>query len=137
MKAEAAAQTIMEECLALRVRRLSRIVTRLFDGALRPFGLTVCQLTLLVVLEQSGPSAPLAVAKRLDLDKSTLSRNLGRLIDNGWVRETPDGPGKRLEVTSAGRELLGKAYGSWAKAQGESETRLGRGLVDALQRLEA
>lgn len=129
------ARTIMEECLALRVRRLSRIVTRLFDGALRPFGITVSQLSLLVVLERSGPSTPLAVARKLDLDKSTLSRNLRRLIENGWVREGSDGPRKRLELTSLGRGLLGRAYGSWQKVQGQAEKRLGHGLVGALQQL--
>ena len=123
---------MMEECLALRVRRLSRVVTRLFDAAVRPHGLTPSQLTLLVVLEQRGPSAPSAVARTLDLEKSTLSRNLRRAIGAGWVRERPHGALKRLELTAAGREMLGKAYRSWRRAQTRASNFLGTKLVEAL-----
>ena len=127
---------MMEACLALRVRRLSRVVTRLFDAAVRPLGLTPSQLTLLVVLERRGPSAPSAVARALDLEKSTLSRNLRRVISAGWVRERPYGGLKRLELTAAGRELLGKAYRSWHQAQTRARDLLGTKVVEALLQLD-
>ena len=136
MRPEATARDMMEQCLALRVRRLSRVVTRLFDAAFRPLGLTPSQLTLLVVLERRGPSAPSAVARALDLEKSTLSRNLRRVISAGWVRDRPYGTVKRLELTPAGRELLGKGYRPWHRAQARARDLLGLRLVEALLHLD-
>ena len=127
---------MMEECLALRVRRLSRVVTRLFDAAVRPLGLTPSQLTLLVVLERCGPSAPSAVARALDLEKSTLSRNLRPAIAAGWVRERLHGASQRLELSPEGRQLLGKAYRSWRRAQTRARDLLGPEVVEALQHLD-
>ena len=136
MRPEHAARAMTEECLALRVRRLSRVVTRLFDGAVRPLGLTPSQLTLLAVLERSGPSAPSAVARVLDLEKSTLSRTLGRMRGAGWVRERPHGASKRLELTPAGRVLLGKAYDPWHRAQAQARDLLGARVIRALLNLD-
>lgn len=121
-----------EACLALRVRRLSRVVTRVFGEAVRPLGLTPSQLTLLAVLERRGPSAPSVVARALDLEKSTLSRNLRRMLRAGWVRERPHGAFKRLELTPAGRALLGRAYDPWQRAQAQARDLLGAGVIKAL-----
>ena len=38
------------DCLATRVRQLSRIVTRVYDDAMRPLGITASQYTLLAQL---------------------------------------------------------------------------------------
>ena len=121
-----------EGCLALRVRRFSRVVTRLFDRAVRPLGLTPSQLTLLAVLERYGPSTPSAVARALELEKSTLSRNLRRMLGAGWVRERPHRALKLLELTPAGRAMLGKSYGSWHRAQAMARELLGARVVKAL-----
>ena len=136
MRPEQVARAMMKECLALRVRRLSRVVTRLYDGAVRPLGLTPSQLTLLVVLERKGPSPPSAVARALDLEKSTLSRNLRRVISAGWVRERSHGALKRLELTPVGRALLAKAYDSWQRAQARARDLLGARVVEALLHLD-
>lgn len=125
-----------EECLATRVRRLSRVVTRLFDAALRPLGLTPAQLTLLVVLERRGPAVASVVARTLDVDKSTLSRNLRRMVAAGWVSERSDGPLKSLELTRAGRDLLSAAHPPWRRAQERARNLLGARVADALMHLD-
>jgi DNA-binding MarR family transcriptional regulator len=98
-------------------------------------GLTPSQLTLLVVLERSGPTSPASVAQVLDLEKSTLSRNLGRALEAGWIRDRAQGGLKRLELTPSGRRLLGRAYVAWRRAQEEAGARLGPRAVDALLHL--
>ena len=136
MRAEDVARTMAEQCLAIRSRRLSRVVTRLFDAALRPLGLTPAQLTVLVVVERGGPAAPSVVARALDVDKSTLSRNLRRMVAAGWVRERSDGALKRVELTRAGRELLAAAHPLWRRAQQRAHDLLGARIVDALMHLD-
>jgi hypothetical protein len=45
-----AAREVRETCLAFRVRRLNRRVTRIYDAALRPRGLTIAQFNMLIAL---------------------------------------------------------------------------------------
>jgi DNA-binding MarR family transcriptional regulator len=131
---------IAGRCLAARLRLLNRVVTNLYDEALRPHGLRVSQMNILVVIAVGGPLRAVDVARRLRLDTSTLSRDLERLIDRGWVRSSPGkGRAQQLQVTKAGRELLARTVGDWREAQRRAEKLLSpaaaaaiTGAVDAL-----
>ena len=52
------AALIGDQCLAVRVRMLNRTITTIYDDALRPLGLTVGQLNILVVIARRGPVSP-------------------------------------------------------------------------------
>ena len=78
-----AADIIAADCLSVRVRLLSRTITAIYDDALRPLGLTAGQLNVLVVIAKRGPISPGEIARRLNMEKSTVSRNLARMRDNG------------------------------------------------------
>lgn len=128
-------------CLASRLRLLNRVVTNLYDDALRPHGIRVSQMNILVVIALAGPLRAVDVARRLHLDTSTLSRDLERLIKHGWVRSSPGkGRALRLEITAAGRQLLGKVREDWRAAQRQARKLLSpeaaeaiAGAVDALR----
>ena len=77
--------TIASECLAVRIRLLNRSVTNIFDHALRPLGVKVSQLNVLTVVAKRGPISPRDVAKQLNMEKSTLSRNVDRMRAHGWL----------------------------------------------------
>jgi len=125
MHSEDAARRIAGECLAMRSRRLSRAVTRIFDGALRPLGISAAQLSLLVMIQKCGPVSPAVVGQKLDIEKSTLSRNLQRLEHAGLIQERVEGSGKRATLTAAGRRMLADAYPLWREAQREARGLLG------------
>ena len=76
---EITAEIITRDCLAARVRLLNRRVLRMYDEALRPLGIKVTQLNVLVVLSRLGPQSPTEVTHVLDMGKSTLSHNVERL----------------------------------------------------------
>jgi len=116
----------------MRVRRLSRVVTRIFDGALRPLGITPAQLSLLVIIELQGPVAPSVVGRFLDIEKSTLSRNLRLMNEAGWIHEKAEGQEKRLELTVSGRKILAEAYPLWRAAQKKASNTLGTKATVAL-----
>ncbi len=120
----------------MRVRRLSRVVTRKFDEALRPLGITPAQLSLLVIIELRGPVAPSAVARHLDIEKSTLSRNLRLMNAAGWIQDRSEGSEKRLELTAAGRKLLADAYPLWRQAQKKVRELLGTRTAQTLGSLD-
>ncbi len=123
-----AAETIAAECLAVRVRMLNRIVSGIYDDALRPLGIKVSQLNILVAVTKLGPVSPTRISLALEIEKSTLSRNVRRMRDRGWI----GGSSSELRVTKRGRRLLEEALPLWRKAQKSVRRRLGSEIGEAL-----
>ena len=109
---------ISESCLARKLRAVNRVVSALVDDALRPHGLRNTQLTLLVAIERMGGRAtPTELGRELHLEKSTLSRNLARLEQAGWIDSQPDGRSVRLALAPAGAEIVKEAFPAWRRVQ--------------------
>src|SRR5216110_2274080 len=83
--------TITKTCIAVRLRLVNRVVTNLYDDALRPLGLKVSQLNILIVTAKLGLARPAQVCEFLQLDTSTLSRNVKPLQAHGWLDVVPEG----------------------------------------------
>ena len=106
------------QCIARRVRRLSRLITRIYDDALRPHGLTTAQFGMLSSIIRGGPISPAELGRRFELEKSTVSRNLVRMVEHGWVTQTPgDTRGVELRATATGRRLFEQVHPAWQAAQ--------------------
>jgi DNA-binding MarR family transcriptional regulator len=118
---------IVEECIAVRLRLLTRAVTRLYNRALRPHGLTISQMNILVAASRLGEARPQDICGILQLEKSTLSRDVERMRLQGWLkrRSGEDGRTSRIQVTPAGAALLEKAFPAWRLAQDEARSLLG------------
>ena len=103
----AIAEATSETCLATRVRQLSRIVTRVYDDALRPLGITGSQYTLLAQLASRDGITAVEIGHDLDIEKSTLSRNLKRLLALGHIiMDPPAGRrGRGLHLTPKGQAV--------------------------------
>src|SRR3954452_22135846 len=99
-----AAELIAGECLAVRVRTLNRAVTSLYDEALRPHGLRVGQLNLLVAVARAGTARPGDLCRILRMDKSTLSRDVDVLRRNGGleVDDSADARARPLRLSPHG-----------------------------------
>ncbi len=140
-KTKPSIDTIAAECLAVRMRMLNRVVTNIYDDALRPLGLKVSQMNILVATAKMGMARPAEVCHRLHLDASTLSRNVERMKARGWLEVVPDEDGRAqpFRLTAQGRKLLQKAAPAWQKAQRKARAILGdeiaEGLKDAIGRL--
>lgn len=125
------------DCLATRVRQLSRIVTRVYDDAMRPLGITASQYTLLAQLASRDGITAVEIGGDLDIEKSTLSRNLKRLLALGHiVMDPPAGRrGRGLHLTPKGQAVLKDAYPIWQAAQTRAVSVMGeecRGTLDGL-----
>jgi DNA-binding MarR family transcriptional regulator len=125
---------VARDCIATRLRMANRVITRVYDGALRPLGLTVTQMSMLVVAEHRGLIRQSEVGAELQLDDSTLSRNLELMRTKGWIEEAPasDARVHSYRLIEAGRTLLRKAIPVWKRAQRESKRMLGDAGVKAL-----
>jgi DNA-binding MarR family transcriptional regulator len=126
---------VERECIVFRVRMLSRIITGIYDDALSGIGMKVSQFSVLVAVSNREKARPAELAKILQMDESTLSRNVERMCARGWLRLEPDGDGRShlIAATDKGIALIRKAYPSWQKAQTEVARRLGEENVAALR----
>src|SRR5438552_8305341 len=114
-KTSQAIDAIARDCVAVRLRLLNRVITNLYDDALRPLGLKVSQMNILVVAARLGVAHPSRVCRILQMDLSTLSRNLERLRARGWIENVPDRDARvhPFRVTDPGRALIQQAYPAW------------------------
>jgi DNA-binding MarR family transcriptional regulator len=119
--------TIARTCIAVRLRLLNRVVTNLYDDALRPLGLKVSQLNILTVTAQLGLARPAQVCDILQLDASTLSRNVKPLQAHGWLEVVPDEDARAqpFRLTPQGKRLIEKAIPAWEEAQRQATELLG------------
>ena len=119
--------TIAKSCIAVRLRLLNRVVTNFYDDALRPLGLKVSQLNILIVTAKLGLARPAQVCDILRLDASTLSRNIKPLQAHGWLEVVPgeDARTQPFRLTAQGRRLLERAVPAWEQAQRQAEELLG------------
>ena len=125
------------ECTAVRLRLLNRVVTHLYDEALRPLGLKVSQLNILVVTANLELARPADVCRILHLEASTLSRNLERMRASGWV-ETVAGEDARSQpfrLTPAGKRILEQAASAWEQGQRSANDLLGRSFLASLDQI--
>lgn len=125
---------IAEECIAVRLRKLNRIITNIYDDAMRPLDLKVSQMNILVAAAKMGTARPAKICEHLSLDVSTLSRNVERMKARGWLEVVPDEDGRSqpFRLTAQGRRLLDKAVPAWSMAQQKVRTLLGDSIVDQL-----
>jgi DNA-binding MarR family transcriptional regulator len=134
---EDVSREISGSCLGFRMRLLSRVVARIFDQELRQVGLRNTQLTLLVALNRLGPVQPSKLVSWLELEKSTLSRNLHILLDRKLAVELPgkDGRSTALELTAAGQQALVDALPAWQRAQQQTAELLGQESGEAVRKM--
>ena len=118
---------IVESCACHKVRMAARAVTRAYDDALRPVGLRATQLAVLVAIAVEGAMSITALAKFMIMDRSTLTRNLRPLEQEGLVAVGLEGwrRSRTLEVTEKGRLRLAEALPLWKQAQETLRRKLG------------
>ena len=129
--------TIAKTCIAVRLRLLNRVVTNLYNDALRPLGLKVSQLNILIVTAKLGLARPAQVCAILQLDASTLSRNVERMRAHGWLEVVPeeDARVQPLRLTPQGKRLIEKAVPAWQEAQRQAAELLGDEGIALLDRV--
>ncbi len=130
------AKRIQGECPGLRLRQASRVVSKIYDDALRPSGLQVSQLPLLAALALFTSGASMnALADAVVMDRTTLTRNLRPLEKAGFLRvaRSPDDARARvILLTRAGERALETAFPLWESALKRVRTALGPAGVTEL-----
>jgi DNA-binding MarR family transcriptional regulator len=116
-------------CLGMRVARLHRVIARCYEQALQTAGLTQPQLEVLTILiSAAGPVRPAALAGRLMLERSTVSRNLALMQTRGWIAVTETsatGRAMAVTITDTGLAAFTGASTAWRRAQADAAKMLG------------
>ena len=103
------------DCLLMRTRLISRVLTGIYDQALREFGINSPQFSLLVVISKMAPASRAEIGRYHHQDRSTLTRNLKIMIENGWIEESladSVGRARPIVVTNAGSVACNLAISS-------------------------
>lgn len=122
------------KCIGIRVRKLHRAVSKVYEDALRPHGVSLSQMNVINVVGARGRCDQVSIAKSLDMDVSTLSRVLRGLYDKGLVDIGPGCDARTHEVflTKSGATLVEETFELWKAAQGRVRALIGEELSDML-----
>jgi DNA-binding MarR family transcriptional regulator len=112
--------TTASPCTCLRLRKISRQFTNLYDQQLAPYGLTVNQFSLLAHLRALEGIGIGTLAEAMVIDPTALTRALRPLERDGLVRfasGTTDKRARCLHLTDKGRAAYDAARPGWRLAQ--------------------
>ncbi len=122
-------------CVCTAVRRVDRVLNRMYDEALRPRGLATTQYALLSTLSRAVRSLPHGeLAAMQEMAGTTLSRNLKPLVRDGLVRIAPgdDRCTRHVAITEAGQAVLEEARPLWHSVQARVVAEVGEERVERL-----
>lgn len=124
-------------CTNLKLRQLGRIVTRHYDRYLAAVGLKNTQYALLSHVVKLGPIRPGDLARRMQMEPSTLTRNLRPMVAQGWLKigEGEDARSRLVTATPEGQEKRAIGQKAWKDAQLALNDLLGTERVLALHEL--
>ena len=108
-----------EDCFGSRVRSLSRKIDGIYRKHLGDAGITENQLSIMMALYKTGRIEQNVIGGFLNLEKSSLSRNLVRLIKMNLIKK--DGPVNRplIGLTEPGRHEVERLTPRWEAAMDE------------------
>ena len=121
--------TVMRaDTLVADIRAASRQMVRelgMLDGRIECLGLSCSQAHALMEIERQGPLTSIELARELNLDRSTVSRTVAKLVRDGYLVADPgaDRRTKPLVLTDGGKAKLRQVH-AHADRQVESALRL-------------
>jgi DNA-binding MarR family transcriptional regulator len=121
-------------CTCYRLRQSARIVSRTYDAFLAPCGISIGQFGLLTTLSAMKGESISTVAEVLQMERTTLTRNLIPLQKLGYiaVEQASDRRARSLNLTEAGKKILTAARPKWQAAQRSLEKQVGKAEVNLL-----
>ncbi len=116
-----------EDCLCMNLRSAALQLSRSYDEALAPAGVSANQFSLLNYVRTLDAPTVKALAEASGLDRSTLGRNL-RVLEKQelvFMQAGSDARTREVALTPAGRQAVRKAAPLWQSIQDGLLDRLG------------
>ena len=112
-------------CFSARIRKLERVITRHYDSYVSATGISAVQLPALASVQLNPLLSLREHAELLQIDRTTLWRNLRPLLASGLIREHRDRRPARYEITAKGLTTLIAAADAWKQADNAIRRELG------------
>ena len=116
------------------MKKLSRVLGRVYDLKVSSVGLNITQLAVLRCISRRAGEPLVRIAEELEMDRTSLYPALTPMIRDGWVASI-SAKGSRFRtarLTKAGRRVLDSANQKWADVQGALTGRFGQASYDSL-----
>ncbi len=126
----------INQCIASRLRRLSRIADSYLRKQLEGFDITENQMNILFILYKLGRVEQGVIGKKLVLERSTVSRGVKLLEKQEYVKRTSDYR-PDIELTSKGKVLVEKLIPLWEKFMDEICSKMGDKGIEQIEKLES
>jgi DNA-binding MarR family transcriptional regulator len=126
--------TPAKNCTNFKSSQLSRKLKRLYDAELAKAGLKSTQYSLLTHVARRGPISATALANRMEIDTSTLSRNIKLLVRSGWLvmNVGEDARNRIITITPTGLAKQAEADVYWCQVQKKVNESLGEERITSL-----
>ena len=126
-KRPATLEDVQNNCLAMRAQKAVRTMTRAYDEAMRPIGVTSAQFTLLMYVKSGAGQSISFMAEMLSMERTTLTRNLRPLEKAGLVAISNEGyrRTRSISLTEAGEQKLKDGLPLWREVQERTVRKLG------------
>ena len=118
----------LEPCVCTSLRQAAQAATEIYDRILEPSGLKITMFRVLRRLSHAGEPTISELARIVELDRSSLGRNLKVLERENFVRLVDgeaDERSKVVRLTPKGKAALAKALPLWTEAQSRLTAALG------------
>lgn len=116
-------------CIGSRLKMLSRNVENIYRKHLKPHNITLSQLSILFFIAKNNRVRQKEIGKYFSLERSTVSRDLTRLIKNNLINKDGTETRSAVTVTETGLNLLEDIIPSWKLAHEESSALLGENVT--------
>jgi DNA-binding MarR family transcriptional regulator len=114
-------------CACQNLRRVTRLVTRIYDQELRNADIEITQFGLLTALAIVGEANQKVLSAGFAMDSTTLTRTLALLRKQGWIHVRPgkDRRERIFRLAEAGKRQIAMAQPYWQAAEGRLRKTLG------------
>ncbi len=119
-------------CIASKIQKSNRILNNIFRKHLKVLDLSNSQVSILFVLSKKKCTTQKELADFLFLEKSTINRNIERLIKQNFIERTEL---NQVAITSTGIDKVLNIVPHWQEAMHEAEEKLGAEGLSSLNTL--
>ena len=106
-------------CKCIGLRKASNNLTKIYDSALIKVGLKITQFSTLKNIQKLGKTNIRDLSSELELDRTTVLRNIEKLIEMDLVsyKYENDNKNKIIQLTTVGKSKLREAIIIWEETQ--------------------
>ena len=115
---------------------LQRKIGKMFRSHYSDLNVTNSQSSIFLILLKMEELTQSDLGKLLDLERSTICRDLARLVDQGYLYKTKGTKSPLIGLSKKGKDFALEIFNEWEKGYKETRNLLGEEGLEALRNLE-